>query len=101
LDDLAWLFSHAKARLQSRMTDPDGLIGDYTHMQDMPDAEYALHMLRKIASCVKPLMRKRGWRVGTLSEFYPDQANLLGAFAIWIPTKLTTQASTSTTASRS
>jgi DNA-dependent metalloprotease WSS1 len=80
LDDLAWLFSHAKARLQSRMTDLDGLIGDYTHMRDMPDAEYALHMLKRIASCVKPIMRKRGWRVGTLSEFYPDQGNLLGAF---------------------
>jgi hypothetical protein len=78
LDDLAWLFSHAKARLQSRMGDLDRLIGDYTHMQEMPDDQYALHMLRKIASCVKPIMRKRGWRVGTLSEFYPEQGNLLG-----------------------
>jgi hypothetical protein len=35
-------------------------------------------MLRKGASCVKPLMRKRGWRVGVLGEFLPEQPNLLG-----------------------
>jgi hypothetical protein len=60
------------------MREIDPLIDQYTHMQDMPQADEALHRLRKIASCVKPIMRKRGWRVGTLSEFYPDQKNLLG-----------------------
>ncbi|KAH8899316.1 WLM-domain-containing protein, partial [Thozetella sp. PMI_491] len=35
-------------------------------------------MLKKIASLVKPIMRARGWKVGELAEFYPDQQNLLG-----------------------
>lgn len=35
-------------------------------------------MLRKVASLTKPIMRRRGWKVGTLSEFYPHQRNLLG-----------------------
>jgi DNA-dependent metalloprotease WSS1 len=52
--------------------------GEYTHLANLPQADYALHTLRKLASAVMPIMRKRGWRVGTLSEFYPDQANLLG-----------------------
>jgi hypothetical protein len=60
------------------MHEYDALIREYTHMREMPDEAYALNTLRKIASCVKPIMRKRGWKVGTLSEFYPDQNNLLG-----------------------
>jgi hypothetical protein len=60
------------------MLDVDPLIIEYTHMREMPNAAYALETLRKIASCVKPIMRKRGWRVSTLSEFYPEQRNLLG-----------------------
>lgn len=35
-------------------------------------------MLRKAASMVKPMMRKRGWRIGTLAEFLPDEPQLLG-----------------------
>ncbi|OGM45664.1 zinc metallopeptidase [Aspergillus bombycis] len=35
-------------------------------------------MLKKIASLVKPIMRRRTWKVVTLSEFYPHQQNLLG-----------------------
>lgn len=35
-------------------------------------------MLRKAASMVKPMMRKRGWKVGTLAEFLPDEPQLLG-----------------------
>jgi len=27
---------------------------------------------------VKPIMRKRGWKVGVLAEFYPEERNLLG-----------------------
>jgi hypothetical protein len=72
------LYRSAKKRLFYNMREIDPLIEQYTHMQDMPQADEALHRLRKIASCVKPIMRKRGWRVGTLSEFYPDQKNLLG-----------------------
>jgi len=37
-------------------------------------------MLRKAASMVKPMMRKRGWKVGTLAEFLPDEPQLLGRY---------------------
>lgn len=60
------------------MRDLDNHFGGYNHLAHLPRAADALHTLRKAASCVKPLMRKRGWRVGVLSEFVPEQANLLG-----------------------
>lgn len=56
----------------------DEQIGAYTHLDKFPRADQALHSLKKIASLVKPIMRARGWRVGTLAEFFPDQQNLLG-----------------------
>jgi len=56
----------------------DALISSYEHLPSMPRAEDALHTIRKIASLVKPIMRKRNWRVRILTEFYPDQQNLLG-----------------------
>jgi hypothetical protein len=58
--------------------DIDPLIFEFTHIKHLPREHEALHILKRIASLVKPLMRARGWTVGTLSEFYPDQANLLG-----------------------
>lgn len=60
------------------MRDIDNHFGAYNHLHTLPRADEALHMLRKGASCVKPLMRKRGWRVGVLGEFLPEQPNLLG-----------------------
>ncbi|KIV99507.1 uncharacterized protein PV09_08813 [Verruconis gallopava] len=60
------------------MRDLDNHFGAYNHLAHLPRADEALFTLRKAASCVKPLMRKRGWRVGILSEFLPDQPNLLG-----------------------
>lgn len=59
-------------------TEIDALIDQYQHESQRPRAAEALHLLRKIGSIVKPIMRQRCWRVGTLSEFYPAQANLLG-----------------------
>jgi len=56
----------------------DALISSYEHLPSMPRAEDALHTIRKIASLVKPIMRKRNWRVKILTEFYPEQQNLLG-----------------------
>lgn len=56
----------------------DPLIGGFSHDAHRPRAADALLTLRKIASLVKPIMRARGWRVGTLAEFYPEQHNLLG-----------------------
>ncbi|KAJ4296049.1 hypothetical protein N0V88_004751 [Collariella sp. IMI 366227] len=60
----------------SREVDP--LISCFTHFKHFPHQDEALHLLKKIASLVKPLMRARSWRVGELGEMYPDQANLLG-----------------------
>ncbi|KAL4979420.1 WLM domain-containing protein [Aspergillus desertorum] len=56
----------------------DPLVGVYQHDRHRPRESEALLILRKIASLVKPIMRRRSWRVGTLCEFYPQQRNLLG-----------------------
>ncbi len=56
----------------------DALIDAYEHLNSLPRAPEALHTLRKLASLVKPIMRTRGWRVGTLTEFFPIEQNLLG-----------------------
>lgn len=54
------------------------LIGSYVHMREKPREQHALFMLRKIASLVKPIMQQRGFKVGCLAEFWPDENNLLG-----------------------
>lgn len=59
------------------MRELDSLIGEYQHERRRPRESEALLMLRKVASMVKPIMRRRCWRVGILSEFYPQQ-HLLG-----------------------
>ncbi|EAW08437.1 metalloendopeptidase WSS1 [Aspergillus clavatus NRRL 1] len=60
------------------MRELDPLVSEYQHDKHRPREAEALLMLRKIASLVKPIMRQRSWRVGTLCEFYPHQRNLLG-----------------------
>lgn len=50
----------------------------YSHLVDYPRADEALHVLKKTASLVKPIMRARGWTVRLLAEFYPMEQNLLG-----------------------
>ena len=62
----------------SRYSEHDPLVENYQHLPHLPRAAEALQSLRKIASLVKPIMRNKGWRVGTLTEFYPEQHNLLG-----------------------
>jgi hypothetical protein len=54
------------------------LVDQFQHDAHRPRADEALKALRKIASLVKPIMRQRNWRVGTLCEFYPEESNLLG-----------------------
>lgn len=54
------------------------LIGSYVHMRGKPREQHALFMLRKIASLVKPIMQRQGFKVGCLAEFWPDENNLLG-----------------------
>ncbi|KEQ67077.1 zinc ion binding protein [Aureobasidium melanogenum CBS 110374] len=62
----------------SSFQEHDALFGSYEHLMDCPQPEEALLRLRKIASLVKPLMRKRSWKVRVLSEFLPDDERLLG-----------------------
>ncbi|QSZ29395.1 hypothetical protein DSL72_003909 [Monilinia vaccinii-corymbosi] len=62
----------------STNTERDALIFSYSHLKGHKREAEALHSLKKIASLVKPIMRARNWRVGALTEFYPDQQNLLG-----------------------
>ena len=56
----------------------DALVSEYQHARHRPREKDALTALQKVASLVKPIMRQRNWRVQTLCEFYPEQANLLG-----------------------
>ena len=60
------------------MREHDALVLSYSHLKDLSREKEALHTLKKIASLVKPIMRARGWKVGELAEFYPDEHNLLG-----------------------
>lgn len=56
----------------------DVFVRSFTHLKDMPKAERALSMLQRVASLVKPIMRKHGWVLPVLSEFFPESANLVG-----------------------
>lgn len=38
----------------------------------------AFKILRRCVSLAEPIIKKRNWQVGRLSEFYPVQTNLLG-----------------------
>ncbi|KAL1651271.1 hypothetical protein SLS58_000610 [Diplodia intermedia] len=58
----------------------DPQFGSYVHIRDLPRQNEALLLLKKLASVVKPIMRKRGWKVGELAEFLPPQLNLLGPY---------------------
>jgi DNA-dependent metalloprotease WSS1 len=60
------------------MPERDALVLSYSHLVKFDREKDALRTLRKIASLVKPIMRARGWKVGELAEFYPDEHNLLG-----------------------
>ncbi|KAI2469568.1 WLM-domain-containing protein [Annulohypoxylon bovei var. microspora] len=60
------------------MAEIDPLIFSFSHLANFPREKEALHILKKVASLVKPMMRARGWKVGQLTEFYPEQHNLIG-----------------------
>ncbi|KAG6851382.1 hypothetical protein H0H93_005780 [Arthromyces matolae] len=49
----------------------------FTHLKDKPKADRALPILQKIASLVKPIMRKHAWKLPVLAEFFPENPNLL------------------------
>ncbi|KHJ33232.1 putative dna damage response protein wss1 [Erysiphe necator] len=60
------------------MMNQDVLISRYAHLDKFPREKEAIFIIKKVASLVRPIMRARSWRVGTLTEFYPEQHNLLG-----------------------
>jgi len=60
----------------------DVYVNSFTHLKDRHRADDALKLLQRIASLVKPIMRKRGWVLPVLAEFFPDNPNLLGEFDI-------------------
>ena len=61
----------------------DPLVNQFEHESHRKRAAEALLILKKIASMVKPIMRQRNWFVGTLAEFYPAEASLLGMNHNW------------------
>ena len=57
-------------------------VKSFTHLKDRPHADRALSMLQRVASLVKPIMRKHGWTLPILSEFFPESPNLLGVLSV-------------------
>ena len=56
----------------------DSFIQSFTHLKDRPKSDRALPMLQRIASLVKPIMRRHCWTLPVLAEFFPESPNLLG-----------------------
>jgi hypothetical protein len=46
----------------------DGCFASYSTLRDMPDQDKALHILRRCAYIVGPIMRRQGWWVPSLNE---------------------------------
>ncbi|THH20610.1 hypothetical protein EW146_g814 [Bondarzewia mesenterica] len=53
-------------------------VQSFEHLKGRPKDERALPLLQKIASLVKPIMRKHSWKLPVLAEFFPESPNLLG-----------------------
>ncbi|KLO14262.1 WLM-domain-containing protein [Schizopora paradoxa] len=53
-------------------------VDSFTHLTGRKFSEKALPLLQRIASLVKPIMRKHGWRLPVLSEFFPENESLVG-----------------------
>ncbi|KAI0962377.1 hypothetical protein AcV7_001234 [Taiwanofungus camphoratus] len=53
-------------------------VKSFTHLRDRPQADRALPLLQRVASLVKPIMRKHGWVLPVLAEFFPESPNLVG-----------------------
>ncbi|KAG2076771.1 WLM-domain-containing protein [Suillus decipiens] len=52
-------------------------VTSFTHLKDRPHADRALFMLQRVATLVKPIMRKHSWVLPLLSEFFPESPNLV------------------------
>lgn len=53
-------------------------VSKYQHEKFRPREAEALEMLQRIAYLVKPIMKKRRWKIGVLGEFWPPDKNLMG-----------------------
>lgn len=63
----------------NKMADPDAVILEYEHQRSRPREAEALQLLKRIGYLVSPIMKRRGWKVGVLSEFFPPaHMHLLG-----------------------
>lgn len=69
----------------------------YEHLKGLPKPDQALTLLQRIASRVKPIMRKHGWRLPVLAEFLPDDPGLLGACSLLCPMGIVRQGHVSMT----
>ena len=56
----------------------DTYVQSFTHLAGRPKSDQALPLLKRIASLVKPIMRKHGWVLPVLAEFFPESPNLVG-----------------------
>lgn len=56
----------------------DVFVKSFTHLKNRPKADQALPLLQRVASLVKPIMRKHGWVLPVLAEFFPESPNLVG-----------------------
>ncbi|EJD45753.1 WLM-domain-containing protein [Auricularia subglabra TFB-10046 SS5] len=61
------------------MAQANTFVHKFTHLKDKPNAARAQAILERMASLVKPIMRKHDWHLPALAEFFPKNANLLGA----------------------
>lgn len=56
----------------------DSYVNSFTFLKGRTHAERALPCLQRVASLVKPIMRKHSWTLPVLSEFFPKDDNLIG-----------------------
>jgi hypothetical protein len=77
------LFSKSPRSEPNAESSPNPLISTYTHLTMFERADEALKLLHRLASMVKPIMRKRNWKVETLAEFYPDHQSLHGSLSTY------------------
>ena len=70
--------AHKCTNTSHYLTMPDIFVQSFSHLKNKYDADKALQILKRIASLVKPIMRKRNWVLPVLAEFFPDNPNLLG-----------------------
>ncbi|KAH7334477.1 WLM domain-containing protein [Rhizoctonia solani] len=54
------------------------LVRAFTHLANQLHAPEALHTLKRVADLVHPIMKKHGWVLPVLAEFFPDDERLLG-----------------------